>query len=69
MSRLPLIIDSRATSSELADAIWQELGRRKALWLRTKISQLAEAEDGRRQGSRGRDRVRRWRPVIVERAA
>jgi hypothetical protein len=32
-------------------------GRRWALLLRTAISQLAEVEDGKRQGRRGRDRT------------
>jgi hypothetical protein len=30
----------------LAQALWLRLGRRKALIVRTKLSQLAEAEDG-----------------------
>ena len=47
-------IDPRLPAGELAEAIWQACGRRKAMWVRTRLCQLAE-EDGVR--GRGRDRV------------
>jgi hypothetical protein len=51
-------IDPTLPAGLLADALWEVIGRRKALWVRTRISQKAEAEDGRRARGRGRDRVR-----------
>jgi hypothetical protein len=44
----------------LAAVLWRCLGRRKALVLRTRLTQIAELEDGRRQpNSSGRDHVMR----------
>jgi hypothetical protein len=40
-----------------AQMVVEWAGRRWALLLRTAISQLAETEDGKRQGRRGRDRT------------
>jgi hypothetical protein len=51
-------VSSYQPAGALADELWRRLGRRKALIVRTRLSQLAEAEDGIRQGGRGRDRVR-----------
>ena len=50
-------IDPRLPAGALAEAIWRACGRRKALWVRTRLCQLAEAEDGVRSRGRGRDRV------------
>jgi hypothetical protein len=41
----------------IAERLWRECGRRKALLIRTRLSQLAEAQDGLRQPRSGRDRV------------
>jgi hypothetical protein len=51
-------IDPSMTSTVIARDLVAMCGRRKAAWIRTRISQILEAEDGRRQGRRGRDRVR-----------
>jgi hypothetical protein len=50
-------IDQSLPAGQLARALWQACGRRKCMWLRTKLCQLAEAEDGTRVRGRGRDRV------------
>jgi hypothetical protein len=50
-------IDPSFPAGQLAEAIWQACGRRKAMWVRTRLCQLAEAEDGTRVRGRGRDRV------------
>jgi hypothetical protein len=53
-------LDTDQQAGPLAQALWQRLGRRKALILRTRLSQLAEAEDGHRQrNGNGRDYVAR----------
>jgi hypothetical protein len=61
-------INVNTTSTRIAWELLTLLGRRKAAWVRTRISQALEAEDGRRQGRRGRDRVRPnalRRPVVI----
>jgi hypothetical protein len=50
-------IDPSLPAGQLAEAIWQACGRRKSLWVRTRLCQLAEAEGGIRVRGRGRDRV------------
>jgi hypothetical protein len=56
----PVDVDLAQHAGPLAEQLWQHLGRRKALILRTRLSQLAEAEDGHRQSNgRGRDLVAR----------
>jgi hypothetical protein len=50
-------IDPRLPAGQLAEVLWQTLGRRKCMWLRTRLCQLAEAEDGIRSRGRGRDRI------------
>jgi hypothetical protein len=53
-------IDPDQQAGPLAVELWQTLGRRKALIVRTRLSQLAEAEDGHRQpNGNGRDLVAR----------
>jgi hypothetical protein len=53
-------IDPALCAGPLAEQLWRRLGRRKALVLRTRLSQLAEAEDGHRQrNGAGRDYVTR----------
>jgi hypothetical protein len=56
----PREIDPDWPAGSLAQALWQACGRRKALIVRTRLSQLAEAEDGHRQpNGNGRDYVAR----------
>jgi hypothetical protein len=55
---MSIYIDTAWTSTRIAEELATTLGRRRAMWIRTRLSQLAEDEDGRRQGRRGRDRVR-----------
>jgi hypothetical protein len=50
-------VDPSLPAGQLAEALWQACGRRKALVVRTRLCQLAEAEDGVRVRGRGRDRV------------
>jgi hypothetical protein len=53
-------IDPSLQAGPLAKVLWSTLGRHKALVLRTRLTQLAEAEDGRRQpNGNGRDLVAR----------
>jgi hypothetical protein len=52
-------IDPALAAGPLAKVLWQVCGRHKALVLRTRLTQLAEAEDGRRQPHSGRDLVAR----------
>jgi hypothetical protein len=55
----------RLPAGPLSRLLWRLLGRRKCLVLRTRFTQLAEAEDGRRQpNGRGRDRVRRAVEIV-----
>jgi hypothetical protein len=51
-------IDPRLPYNEVAADIWRQMGRRRALLVRTAICQFAEAEDGIRSRGRGRDKVR-----------
>jgi hypothetical protein len=50
-------IDPRLPTGPLAEALWRKCGRREALFVRTRLCQLAEREDGVRIRGRGRDRV------------
>jgi hypothetical protein len=53
-------VDPALRAGPLAEALWQKLGRRKALVVRTRLSQRAEREDGHRQyNGNGRDHVAR----------
>jgi hypothetical protein len=45
------------SNRELVDLLWATRGRRSCLVLRTRISQRAEAEDGRRSRGRGKDLI------------
>jgi hypothetical protein len=50
-------IDPSLPAGQLAMVLWAACGRRKCMWLRTRLCQLAEREDGQRVRGRGRDRI------------
>jgi hypothetical protein len=53
-----VIITASMTSTETAGALVGLFGDRKAMWVRTRLCQIAEARTGARSRGRGRDKVR-----------
>jgi hypothetical protein len=49
-----LVVDTRQPASAIAADLVAKLGRRRAMWVRTKLTRWAEAQDGHRNSPRDR---------------